>query len=347
MTSAEGRAGAAGDHAFASDRRSASSPPPTSRRRMGFTLVELLVVIAIIGILIALLLPAVQAAREAARRMQCSNNLKQIGLALHNYHNTNKCFPPGSFWYGTDYANYRGSILVRLLPFLEQQPLYDLFDFKNSAGVSIDNQTLPGSSEFIQSTIVPVYVCPSDNHPGVLNGRALHNYAASIGPTTHYDNPDCRCPGYDSWNAYAPDPWGGRYGSATRFAGPFFRWPVNTQTKIRDCTDGLSSTIYFGEVRPMCSAHNSNGWGSSNNGQGLTSTIVPINYDSCNETGTTDGCQRPCNWNTELGFKSRHPGGAQFLFGDGSVHFLPETIDHWNYQYLGAKADGQVAQLFE
>jgi len=312
--------------------------------RRGFTLVELLVVIAIIGILIALLLPAVQAAREAARRMQCSNNLKQIGLALHNYHDTNKCFPPGSFWFSTDYANYRGSILIRLLPFLEQQPLYNQFDFKNTGGVSVDNQVIPGTTTLIQSQVVAVYVCPSDNHPATLNGRALHNYAASIGPTTHANNSACPCPGYDSWNAYAPPPWGGvyGYGPAANFAGPFFRYPV--ATKISDCTDGLSNTIYFGEVRPMCSVHNSQGWGSSNNGQGLTSTIVPINYNSCSQVAT-DGCKAYCNWNTELAFKSRHPGGAQFQFGDGSVHFLSENIDHWTYQYLGAKADGFAAQV--
>ena len=102
--------------------------------RKAFTLVELLVVIAIIGILIALLLPAVQAAREAARRSQCTNNLKQIGIALHNYHDTFKVFPPGGLWYtnSTGNANWvrnRGSMLLHILPFVEQQSLYDAFDF--------------------------------------------------------------------------------------------------------------------------------------------------------------------------------------------------------------------------
>jgi prepilin-type N-terminal cleavage/methylation domain-containing protein/prepilin-type processing-associated H-X9-DG protein len=316
------------------------------RRRDGFTLVELLVVIAIIGILIALLLPAVQAAREAARRVHCSNNLKQIGLALHNYHNFNDCFPPGSFWTGTDYPNYRGSILIRLLPFLEKQTLFDLFDFNNTGGITVDNQKLPNSTNLIQSTVVPVYVCPSDDHPPLLNGRALHNYAASIGPTTHGNNGSCSCSEWTAWNLYAPAPWGGVYGSRTDFAGPFFRDPVDTQVRASDCADGLSRTIFFGEVRPMCSVHNSQGWGSSNNGQGLTATVVPINYDSCSrEAVTADNCDKYCNWNTELAFKSRHPGGAQFLFGDGTVHFLTDGIDHWTYQYLGAKADGQVDPL--
>ena len=310
--------------------------------RHGFTLVELLVVIAIIGILIALLLPAVQAAREAARRAQCTNNLKQIGLALHNYHDVAKSFPPGSFWYGLSYSEYRGSILIRLLPYIEMQPLFDMFDFENSGGVAVDWQTLPGSTALIQSTIVPTYQCPSDTHEEVFNGRALHNYAASIGPTTHGDNPACSCP--NSWNNYAPPPWGGTYGSATDFAGPFFRYPVGTNTRFADCRDGTSNTIYFGEVRPMCSDHNSQGWASSNNGQGLTATIVPINYDSC-DPADPDPCRSPCNWNTELSFKSLHPGGAMFLFGDGAVHFLSETIDHWTYQYLGGKSDGHPAEV--
>jgi prepilin-type N-terminal cleavage/methylation domain-containing protein/prepilin-type processing-associated H-X9-DG protein len=307
------------------------------RSRRGFTLVELLVVIAIIGILIALLLPAVQAAREAARRMQCSNNLKQIGLALHNYHDTNKCFPPGAFWYEMNpnwSPLYRGSILIRLLPFVEQQPLYNLFDLKTDT----DNQTDAGG-ELLAAKIVPVYVCPSDTGDVIFNnGPALHNYAASKGPTKHIDNPGRPCSESDSWNQYALSP----YDDPTDFAGPFCRLSVSTS--MRDCTDGLSNTIYFGEVRRKCATHTQQGWSRSNDGNGLTSTQIPINYDSCDDTAS-NGCGHPANWNTSLGFKSRHPGGAQFLLGDGSVHFLPETIDHWTYQYLGGKADEHTVQV--
>ena len=138
----------------------------------------------------------------------------------------------------------------------------------------------------------------------------------------------------------------GEYGNHNNWAGPFNRFGV--PCKLRDITDGLSHTIFMGEVRPLCSAHNGQGWGSSNNGQGLTSTLVPINYDTCDRSARVSGgdnCGRICNWNTELAFKSRHPGGAQLLFGDGSVHFLSETIDHQNYQYLGAKDDGEVTEL--
>jgi prepilin-type N-terminal cleavage/methylation domain-containing protein/prepilin-type processing-associated H-X9-DG protein len=309
---------------------------------VAFTLVELLVVITIIAILIALLLPAVQAAREAARRMQCANNLKQIGVALHGYHDTFRCFPPGSI-YTLQNPNYdwawKGTVLVRILPYIEQKALHDRFDFSQP----INGQTFPGTTTLIQSTPIAVYRCPSDVRPDVLNGVALHNYAASHGPSAHANNDVCSCSTYDTWNAYALAP----YDDPTNFAGPFSR--LGTCTKATDIRDGLSNTIFFGEVRPLCSIHNQQGWATSNNGQGLVSTLVPINYDSCNPNPGMDpdgqSCHSFCNWNMELGFKSLHPGGAQFLMGDGSVHFFLETIDHWTYQYLGAKADGHVVSV--
>jgi len=287
-----------------------------------FTLVELLVVIAIIGILIALLLPAVQAAREAARRAQCSNNLKQIALALHNYHDTNKIFPPGAF-----FGLYRGSILIRLLPFVEQQPLYDRFDLK----LNTDTQAAANNYE-LGGTIVPVYVCPSDTSKGKKSDRAVSSYAASQGPTPHVGNSSCWCE--NNWNDYTPPP---KVWQDEVFFGPFTRDPICTT--MADCTDGLSNTIYFGEVLPLCSAHMGAGWAMTNNGQGFGHTHVPINYDTCQTSG--DYCNQSCNWSTEKGFRSKHPGGAMFAFGDGSVHFLSETIDHWNYQRLGNKADGE------
>ena len=97
-------------------------------------------------------------------------------------------------------------------------------------------------------------------------------------------------------------------------------------------------------MRPACSEHVQNGWSTTNDGNGYCTTIIPINYDSCDVTAA-DPCRRPCNWNTEVGFKSAHPDGAQFLFGDGSVQFLRETIDHQTYQYLGGKSDGQTVDL--
>ena len=104
--------------------------------------------------------------------------------------------------------------------------------------------------------------------------------------------------------------------------------------------------MFFGEVRRSCSVHVSQGWAWSNNGNGHMSTIIPLNYDSCEPAGSSaPACNQLCNWSTEFGFKSQHPGGSMFVLGDGSVHFLSEAIDHQNYQYLGAKADGEIASL--
>jgi prepilin-type processing-associated H-X9-DG protein len=121
------------------------------------------------------------------------------------------------------------------------------------------------------------------------------------------------------------------------YAGPFTR--IGLACKAKEITDGVSNTIFVGEVRPACSEHARAGWAMTNNGNGYCTTLIPINYDTCDDEAT-DLCHRPFNWTTEVGFKSAHPGGAQFLFGDGSVHFLGEEIDHQGYQYLGAKGDG-------
>ncbi|WP_254509072.1 DUF1559 domain-containing protein [Anatilimnocola floriformis] len=303
--------------------------------RSAFTLVELLVVIAIIGVLVALLLPAVQAAREAARRTQCINNLKQIGLALHNYNDTFKVLPPGSIWSGTA-ANYRGCILLHILPFIEQKNLYEKFDFSQPP----EGQVFPGTTTLLGSTIIKGYTCPSEKTSSLLNGRAIHNYVASSGPTAHTDNSACTCSAGAGWNAYAQAPY--TSSDPNFFAGPFHRTGV--AVRLSEITDGLSQTIFFGEHRRDCSNHVRTGWISSNNGNGLTSTLIPINTNTC-EPSSTDFCRQPCNWATELGFKSLHPGGACFLIGDGAVTFITQSIDHNNFQALGGKSDGKPATL--
>lgn len=308
--------------------------------RFAFTLVELLVVIAIIGVLVAMLLPAVQAAREAARRMQCGNNLKQIGIAVHGYHNALKQLPPGSFWtYDPGHfpppqtIDRKGTILVHLLPYIEQQALFNSFNFKIK---NVDETLITGSTKKVVETVIPAYTCPSD-YDTIWGSRACHSYAASRGPTTTPNNGACNCS--HSWNAYAT-----ATGDDPKFAGPFTRIHFNnTFTEIRD---GLTKTIFFGEVRPRCSIHAQQGWATSNNGNGYASTLYPINIDTCDDANP-DPCRRPCNWNLEAGFKSAHPGGAHFLMGDGSVHFVAESIDHQTYQYLGQKDDRQpITQSF-
>lgn len=318
--------------------RDAPSQPGSlmSHKRPGFTLIELLLVVAIIGTLIALLLPAVQAAREAARRSACVNNLKQLGVAVFDYEAAREVFPPGARWGRHAPPGKRkrhGSALVHLLPYLEQQALYEAFDFSKR---SIDDAVFPGTTRMIGATPVPVFVCPSDEYDGFFDSIAVHNYAASNGPTEVYDNPNCSCD--HPWQEYELAP----IDDLDNYAGPFTR--IGLQTSVSMISDGLSNTIFFGEVRTGCSVHTQAGWAKTNNGNGYSTTLIPINFDTCNPDAV-DPCRRPCTWNTDVGYKSAHPGGAEFLYGDGSVHFLSESIDHQAYQYLGAKADGQVVQV--
>ena len=322
------------------------------RRRNAFTLVELLVVIAIIGILIALLLPAVQAAREAARRSQCSNNLKQLGLALHNYHDTVKKFPPGGLWaYGNPWGTTwpgpnpeRGSTLVHLLPYVEQSALFDAIDFTSSTNVH--KQVVNGKE--VEDHIIAGYVCPSDNNSDLFSGRAIHNYTGTEGPKGKGNGPTtCSCsdgPVYATMlgtcSPQLPN------APANQERGAFLRISNPWCSRMADIKDGLSNTIFMGEVRRDCSTHVQIGWASANSQQGMTTTSIPINYDSCGilDSGI-DSCWQPCNWSVAFGYKSSHPGGAMFVFGDGAVHFLSETIDYCTYQRLGHRMDGQPVQI--
>ncbi|PQO36440.1 DUF1559 domain-containing protein [Blastopirellula marina] len=330
-----------------------------TRTRTAFTLVELLVVIAIIGVLIALLLPAVQQAREAARRMQCSNNLKQIGLGIHNYHDTFNSLPPGGLWaYDVGWAfsttnpapgpnPQRGSILVHLLPFIEQGVLYDRINFRGTGNVQDQWADNPANTKRVRQVIIQAYVCPSDTAGGLTSGNnGAHNYSANFGPTNvnSTGNPSCPCSQGAALNGFRID----TKHNDRNPAGPFSRRGNKYVGKFSHTTDGLSNTIFFGEVRPGCSNHANGGWAGANNGNGLVSTLVPINTDTCNTQANAPGgdtCFAMCNWNLELGYKSLHPGGAQFLKGDGSVSFIAETVNHTTYQRLGQRDDGLVVDL--
>lgn len=327
------------------------------RKRQAFTLVELLVVIAIIGILVGLLLPAVQAAREAARRMQCTNNLKQIGLAIHNYESTIKRIPPGAVWNGGTVdvtfgrfvgpINERGSSLAFILPYIEQQALYSQFDF----ALPINNARFPANIQggmFLKGARVPAYICPSDVNdpisPGV-NQIQPSNYTFSMGPSSALsNNGSCSCPLFATFQAFnIPNT------PQSSPAGPFTRQGWAYTGKFGDVSDGLSNTIFFGEIRADSSNHARQGWCHSNK-WGIF-TQIPINFDSSEPDVATalakgkTACNARCTWNTEVGFKSRHTGGANVVMGDGSVHFLSQSIDMVNYNRLGAKADGQTASV--
>ena len=331
-------------------------------RRRGFTLVELLVVIAVIGVLVALLLPAVQAAREAARRAQCVNHQKQLALALHNYHDTFQIFPLGSWaaWENTTppapapRTEGLGSLQHFILPQIERSAEYQLFlrDADSVANGSIAYIELGANINALRKARIKVFSCPSSDHNGWFNNIALTTYAGSAGPNalSAVGNSRGNCTCSHPYNPFAlPTARMPQHGAP----GPFFRHNSTTEvarprrvaSRLADVGDGTANTIFLGEMRPKCSSVALAGWSNSNNGSGVMTTIVPINYDSCGPRAVwqaVDGCRTDCNDTVSLGFKSNHPGGAVFGFVDGGVRFIRQDIDHTLYQYLGAMADGNV-----
>lgn len=352
-------------------------------RNAAFTLVELLAVMAIIGVLVGLLLPAVQVARESARRSQCINNLKQIGVGLHRYIDAkNGTFPWGEMapW-GAGGATFgHGSVTMYLLPYIEQQQLYDCYNMKEYAQWSWSSfpanpnntwATLPGSTQQLMKMSVPTYVCPSDivqpmpqsidsAYAGYKAGRL--NYIGSWGPRTLATGTVCAATvtGFNSAATSTQKAGTGPIqvpGAFSHFQYTVIAYPNYSTTgyppmeagrcRVKVITDGLSKTICFGETRPNCSFDvYVGGWGSTGNGAGRGNTLVPINYNTCDQGPLDDGvpnCQKPYNGNSlSSGFRSLHPGGASFLLCDGSVVFLQENIDYATYQRLGAKADGEL-----
>jgi prepilin-type N-terminal cleavage/methylation domain-containing protein/prepilin-type processing-associated H-X9-DG protein len=316
------------------------------RFRRAFTLIELLVVIAIIAVLVALLLPAVQQAREAARRSQCKNNLKQYGLALANYHDVYNLFPIGGdqTWGGSAYMGWQ----MRVLPYLDQAPIFNQINFRIAQ--AYNNQVLVDGKN-IGAHVMPYAVCPSDGHmiQNPLWGQVAEtNYCGSMGSQGNVSVSGA-C---NQWQVFAlmVTPNNADTTDPTQVSGMFCR--DGAPIGIFHVLDGTSNTLFVGEVLPSCNDHASGGmWQVNGMGNAHASTIVPINtFNTCNYPSgvswatpqqiTNTACTNPNNWNWSWGFRSMHTGGAQFVFVDGSVHFLSQNINMQTYQYLGGKADG-------
>jgi prepilin-type N-terminal cleavage/methylation domain-containing protein/prepilin-type processing-associated H-X9-DG protein len=334
----------------------------TRFRRQGFTLIELLVVIAIIAVLIALLLPAVQAAREAARRSQCVNNLKQIGLAIHNYISVNDCVPPSGGMDNYPTAPQCASMKIPLLPFMEQNPLYNAVNF-SSGGMWGADPLYTNSTVVV--TKIASFLCPSDANVGNnsvltnLNGATLglvgtSNYANNYGTNRNLNG------GFPTGPCWFLGQLGGGYGNG---------WPQVTTASI---VDGLSNTAMYSEfIKGTAGAYRSSlgaDWtqpnGNWNSGSNLTDaqncqTATSYCWDYKGEywvyrdggrggmythicLPNTKSCWAGNPWDGFDAASSNHSGGVNMLFLDGSVKFIKNSISYQTYWAIASYA-GQEA----
>jgi prepilin-type N-terminal cleavage/methylation domain-containing protein len=339
-------------------------PSSPKNRSTGFTLVELLVVIAIIGVLVALLLPAVQAAREAARRSSCSNKLRQLAIGLHNHHDTHNKLPPGAQGVVYPQPNPPGntttgitgtSWIVFTLPFFEQQPLYDKYRFDLSHFTTENGGT-------VGSVVVPTLYCPSgpdpkkyvDPNAGVAGNPSTHYYGV-MGPGGATDNFQLLIGGttyqyrYGSSGANGAWSYHGMLSHYQDIGSSISQFRV---VRFSDVTDGTTNTLMLGEIS-LTLPVNMPG----------TTTAQPNQYRSwirgnttstgANGSGTTKNVRYPINstfYNgsnnfNEISFGSHHPGGAQFALGDASVRFISQTIDLLIYQASASMNQKENATL--
>jgi prepilin-type N-terminal cleavage/methylation domain-containing protein/prepilin-type processing-associated H-X9-DG protein len=330
-----------------------------SARMRGFTLIELLVVIAIIAVLISLLLPAVQSAREAARRAQCVNNLKQIGIALYGYHDAIGCFPPASYsWSPSDISNNCANqnrshgLFTYILPYMEQSAVFNSVNFNFAVGISNAGTQYGVQPGFIQttalSTSIASYFCPADS-------RRTQD-------TT----------GNDSFCPYSPGSYGANCGTWDTIH--FFTCPSYLETngafsrdfiyRVASIQDGTSNTLFVGETSRFLNepetffgfwnrvtSFSGRVFPSTNRPQGIAVTaprpnarlLVPDPPKILPIEAWLDPKLSPLTIEAgQFGFRSPHPGGINFLFGDGSVRFIKNAITIPIYRDLSTRAGGEV-----
>lgn len=317
------------------------------RKRFGFTLIELLVVIAIIAILVALLLPAVQQAREAARRSSCKNNLKQIGVALHNYHDTHSCFPQGQ---SKKHAHCcGGNWRVMILPQLEQKNVYEKVNFSGNYNFAANRYGFAGGAEALRGHVVEGFACPSstlnltDTSVSNNNQRGqAHHYVGVSG----------------ALNIGGGSQRNTDYGGVVRGNGIL---GVNRHSNMRDVTDGTSNTIIVaeqsGEVNGQNKSSNyyggwsgmAGGWATDNVGRphwgaGTTCLRYPINHGMGRTVGWQGGFDNTWDFNTIM--NSFHTGGIQITLADGSSRFISENVNFTTLRQLCSMNDGQTIGEF-
>jgi prepilin-type N-terminal cleavage/methylation domain-containing protein/prepilin-type processing-associated H-X9-DG protein len=330
------------------------------RASRGFTLIELLVVIAIIAVLIALLLPAVQAAREAARRSQCVNNMKQMGLAMHNYESANGCFPPAKIYsmstLSAPYYNDPGGVglvlntsaFTMILANLEQTALYNAYNFSLPATIATNggvNLTPVGgpngdkANTTVIGTLVSVYVCPSQAQTSPITTAGTAAYAMTNGRrgdyllacSQYYEAYNGTYQNTVSWQGHPPD--------AGIFSG------CDIPTRLSEIRDGTSNTVMIGESsEPKTSTSYGPYWGSGAwtavHGRVLPITSTSLLYGTPNGHPVAGAAYQRESYAWQMG--SLHPGGLNVCMGDGSVKFIKDSINPNSWFGINTMKNGEV-----